>query len=89
MKYSSPILLAITAISVALTGSHNAYSEEQAAPAAGGNCDISCPAGGKVVSFTDGNNVACICSPESQMVPTVQDPEDVDQGEYEDEGQKE
>lgn len=45
------------------------------------DCSASCPEGEVLVSFTDGNDVTCICQPAAEMDPTVPDTdiEDVEQ----------
>jgi hypothetical protein len=85
MKYSSALLLLFSSLSIILPCLDDAEAEETTQS----GCDISCPSGQKVVSFTDGNTVACVCSPEAEMVPTEPDPSVVNSGEYEDAGQKE
>ena len=42
-------------------------------------CDTTCESGNKMVSYADGNSVTCACVAESQMEPTVSDP-DVQEG---------
>lgn len=85
MKYSSALLLLSVSLAIVLPALDNVQAEGGDQP----NCDISCPSDEKVVSFTDGDNVACVCSPVTQMVPTEPDPSVVNSGEYQDEGQKE
>ena len=37
-------------------------------------CDTTCPSGQVMSSFADGNDVTCVCVPQGQMDPTVEDP---------------
>jgi hypothetical protein len=85
MKYSFGIVI----FSLSLAISLSLFDDAQASEGTQSTCNISCPTGQKVVSFTDGDNVACVCAPETEMVPTEPDPSVVDSGEYEDAGQKE
>ena len=39
------------------------------------DCDSTCDSGNKMVSYADGNTLTCACVAESQMDPTVPDPE--------------
>ena len=39
------------------------------------DCSSSCPDGQVMVSFTDGNDVTCICQTAAEMDPTVADPD--------------
>ena len=39
------------------------------------DCSSSCPDGQVMVSFTDGNDVTCLCQPAAEMDPTVSDPD--------------
>lgn len=41
-------------------------------------CDTTCDGGNKMISYADGNTVTCACVAESQMEPTVPDPEVVE-----------
>jgi len=85
MKYSIGIPLLSLSLALLMQAPDNALAED----ASSNSCDISCPAEQKVVSFTDGDNAACVCAPETDMVPTEPDPSMATSGGYEDEGQKE
>jgi hypothetical protein len=84
MKYSSHFLLPI--LSLVLVQPMTSVCAEESASS---SCDISCPSGQKVVSFTDGDNVACVCAAETEMVPTELDPDIATLEGHEDEGQRE
>lgn len=85
MKYLYGLVVFSLSMIIILSGSHGARADDQTQT----NCESNCPAGQKVVSFTDGDNVACVCASETEMVATEPDSSLVDSGEYEDEGQKE
>jgi len=53
------------------------------------DCNIACDVGQNIVSFVDGNKLSCMCSADSDVVPTVPDPTIIDSGEYVDEGRRE
>ncbi len=91
MKYSPALLFLSVTLAFPFPASHNARASDtsEAEGEAQSTCDIRCASDEKVVSFTDGDNVACVCSPVTQMVPTEPDPSVVNSGEYEDAGQKE
>jgi hypothetical protein len=83
-------VVAVLVVTLLGSATRNSYAEEENT---GGqetnNCNITCAPGEKVVSFIDGTKVSCVCSAESAMVPTVEDPSMVNSGAYVDEGQRE
>lgn len=63
-------------LTAALTASLMAIKPASATDAVA--CDTTCESGNRLISYADGNSVTCACVAESQMEPTVPDPEVVE-----------